>query len=202
MSAMPSPAQSKRYTGLLPVDLSIEGPAVCRADKQHDRFLNPRAPGGTQASLTLSRLLITFCIGVAAILAWQSYGDAAKEIIANSSPNFGWFAVQAAPAAQNAPNMIAPAVPTASSHDQQLVRAVPPDFDAVRQSVDRIATSQRQILRMVDQLAVRQEQIEREVTKLQAISQYILYKNSEPPQPTTGRVPTPVPRPSQVRMAR
>ena len=34
------------------------------------------------------RVLITFCAGVAATLAWQSYGDAAREIIANSYPQF------------------------------------------------------------------------------------------------------------------
>jgi hypothetical protein len=31
---------------------------------------------GKRTSRTLTRFLITFCIGVAATLAWQSYGDA------------------------------------------------------------------------------------------------------------------------------
>jgi hypothetical protein len=32
------------------------------------------------------RLLIAFCIGIVATLAWQSYGGAVREMIANSSP--------------------------------------------------------------------------------------------------------------------
>src|SRR6266850_1198118 len=60
-----------------------------------------------------SRFLITFCIGVAATLAWQSYGDAARQIIASSYPQLGWLALQPAPTAQNAPDVIALAAPAA-----------------------------------------------------------------------------------------
>ena len=50
--------------------------------------------------------------------------------------------------------------------------------------------------RTVDQLTAGQEQLTREITKVQAIEQYILYKNSEPP------ASKPVARPSQGRTAR
>src|SRR5258708_9249185 len=63
------------------------------------------------------RFLIAFGIGVAATLAWQSYGDAAREIIASSYPQLGWLAPQAA-AAQTAPTTLAAA--TASLHQQVL----------------------------------------------------------------------------------
>src|SRR5690242_1182065 len=53
-----------------------------------------------------SRFLIAFCVGVAATLAWQSYGDAARETIASSYPQLGWLAPQAA---QAAPTTIAAA---------------------------------------------------------------------------------------------
>jgi len=73
----------------------------------------------------------------------------------------------------------------------------------VRQSVDQIATRQEQITRTVDEVAAGQEQMARDITKLQAISQYILYKNSEPPQrPAPVCVPTPIPWPSQAQTAR
>lgn len=54
---------------------------------------------GKQASFALARFLITFCSGVAATLAWQSYGDAARKMIANSSAQHRWSAPQAAPVA-------------------------------------------------------------------------------------------------------
>jgi sporulation related protein len=54
---------------------------------------------GKQASFALARFLIAFCMGVAATLAWQSYGDAARKTIASSSPQPGRSAPQAAPEA-------------------------------------------------------------------------------------------------------
>ena len=77
--------------------------------------LDTRPSLGKRASRTLARILITFCIGVAATLAWQSYGDAARQMIANSYPQLGWLAPQGAPIAQTAPNMVAPAAPAALS---------------------------------------------------------------------------------------
>jgi len=61
---------------------------------------------------------LSFCIGVAATLAWQSQGDTVREIIANSYPELGWLAPQAAPD---------PPSPMST------------DLVAVRQSVDLLA---------------------------------------------------------------
>jgi len=154
-------------------------------------------------------------------LTWQSYGDAARELIVNSYPQLGWLGPQAEPVAQNAPDMIALAVRAATSLDQQQLNAMSLDLDAARQSIDRIATSiaagqeqmthsvdriaanQEQIARSVDQLAAGQEQMTREITKLQAVEQYVLYRNSEPlPRPAPAQVPKPVLRPSQAPIAR
>jgi hypothetical protein len=156
--------------------------------------------------------LITFCIGVAATLGWQSYGDAAREMIASSYPQLGWLAPKPAANAENAPELIALAAPDAPSADQQQFKALSHNLDAVRQSVDRIAASQEQMTRSFDKIAASQEQITRgvdriaagqqqmtrEITKLQEIEQYVLYKSSESPPP----VPAPAarsraPRPSQ-----
>jgi flagellar hook-basal body complex protein FliE len=157
--------------------------------------------------------LITFCIGVAATLGWQSYSDAAREMIASSYPQLGWVAPQ----------------PSSAPPDQQQLNAM--SLDAVRQSIDRIVTSQEQITRSVDRiapsvqeqmtrsidriaasqeevarsvnrLATGQEQMTREITKLHEIAQYALYKNSEPPvQPATPPARKPVPQSSQAPTA-
>jgi hypothetical protein len=171
--------------------------------------------------LSPTSFLITFCIGVAATLAWQSYGDVAREMIANSYPQLGWLAPKAEPVALNAPDTTAQATPPS---DQQLLNAM--SLDAVRQMVDRVAASQEQItravdriapsvdasqeqlthsidriaasheqmLRSIDRLTASQEQMMREITKLQEIEQYILYKNSEsqPAAPARSRAPRPL----------
>jgi hypothetical protein len=63
----------------------------------------------------------------------------------------------------------------------------------MRQTVDRIAVTQEQITRNVEKLTAGQE--------LQAVGQYILYKNSEPPPPQAS-APAATTRSSQARMAR
>src|SRR5262249_54918347 len=116
--------------------------------------------------LAFARYLIVFFIGVGATIAWQTYGDQAREMIA----------------------------PATLSEDQQRFNALWLDLDAMRQSIDKVATSvatsQEQITRSVDQLAAGQEQMTREISKLQAVEQYVLYKNSEPavrPAPPTSK---------------
>jgi len=97
--------------------------------------------------------MMTFCIGVAATLAWQSYGDAARQMIANSHPQFGWLIPQRALTVQKAPDMIAPAASPAPYRDYQQLDAMLRDLHAMQQSVDRIAAGQEQLARTTDQIA-------------------------------------------------
>jgi hypothetical protein len=180
-----------------------------------------RSSLGKRALLALVHFLIIFCIGVAATLAWQSYGDAGREMIANSYPQLGWLAPQA-PVAQSAPDVIALAAPATPSPDQQQSNVTSVDLDAVRQSIDQIvnnmgtnqeqitrtvdriaasvAASQERITHSVDQLTVSQEWLTREITKLEEIEQSIRHRDLEPlplsPRPAPASAPKPVPRPN------
>src|SRR5712671_3025843 len=107
MSAMPSPAQSEFYAGRLSVEPSVKAPAIRPTAVENDPSPITQQSLRKRASRSLARFLITFCIGVAAALAWQSYGDAARQIIASSYPQLGWLAPHAEEVAQNAPDMIA-----------------------------------------------------------------------------------------------
>jgi len=159
MGAMPSRAKSESYKGLLPIELSVEAPAVFMSGLGSQRFATEQQSDRQETSRPFARSLITFCIGVAATLTWQSYNDAAKQIIASWSPQFAWLAPQA-PVARSAPDPI----------EQMITRIAA-----------NIAAGQEQISRTVDQLAAGQEQITREVIKLEAISQYGSSKSLEPP---------------------
>jgi len=53
------------------------------------------------------RFLMIFFVGVAATLAWQSYGGAAKETIASWSPHLGWLAPPPAPAGTSPEQLVA-----------------------------------------------------------------------------------------------
>jgi hypothetical protein len=112
---------------------------------------------------------------------WQSYGDAAREMIANASPQLSWLAPQVA-VAQTAPDPIAPMT---SSPDPQELKAMSADLTAVRQQLDQLAA----------QVTASQEQMVREfAAKLQAAEQDILATISLPsaqPAVAPGHKPAP-----------
>jgi hypothetical protein len=82
----------------------------------------------------ISRLLVAFCIGVTATLAWQSCSDAARQLAQTSSSQFGGSALIAQPT----PNAFATATfASRFPSDQHLA--------AVQEDVDRLAVSPQQI---------------------------------------------------------
>jgi hypothetical protein len=161
------------------------------------------------------RYLVAICIGVAAILAWQSYGEAAKQIIATRAPELGWSPEakhmiagwvqqlgwtkppvvdsKAAPVTQTAPEMVAPKAPAALSLDPQQVQQIQANIAA---AVERHLADVRET---VEQLAASQDQLMREVTKLQAANEEILAKIPTPPPKrpaASARKPTPTAPPT------
>jgi|SRR5262245_38058423 len=94
-----------------------------------------------RASRGLARFLIVFCTGVAATLAWQSYGNAAREMIANSSPQLGWL------------------VPSTSSSPEQQLKAMSTDFATVRQRVDQLAANQQRMAGDITKLLTDQQEL-------------------------------------------
>jgi hypothetical protein len=186
MSAMPSPIEADYPSGSLPIRGSLESTELNPGDLEDDPFATRTEQRqernvGRRSSSPLG-LLIMFCVGVGVTVAWYSFGSPVREAIAGMSPQLAWVASQ--PAAQLASD---PA-PAAPSIDQQL-SAASLDIDAVRLNVDRIATAQDKIIRSIDQLAAGQEQLTKEIAKLQAVEQYILYKNSEPPATRSAPAP-------------
>ena len=61
------------------------------ADLNNSPFLTDRPSLGRRTSRSLARFLVAACVGVAATLAWQSYGGTAKQMIANSAPQLSWL---------------------------------------------------------------------------------------------------------------
>jgi hypothetical protein len=132
------------------------------------------------------RFLIAFCVGVAATLSWQSYGDVARQNIANSYPQLAWLAPEAA-VAQTAPTTI---VPSTTSPDQQQLKAMSFDLATLRQRVDQIAAGQDRITRDI-------------TAKLQAAEQDIIDKiSAPPPQPAAAQSRKSAPPPLQLAPSR
>jgi hypothetical protein len=56
------------------------------------RHRNERPSVGKRALIALVRFLVIFCIGISGTLAWQSYGDQVREMIASSHQQLSWLA--------------------------------------------------------------------------------------------------------------
>src|SRR5262249_25468722 len=143
----------------------------------------------------LVRFLVPCCLGVAATLAWQSYGDAAKETVATFTAQNGWSVAWLSPArpetAQSAPVAqsagLAPSPPAAPASDSQPVKTMTLGLAATLTTMrDR-----------VDQLAAGQKDTANEIAKLQATEQEIQHKIStlmpRPAAAATSKPTTAVP---------
>ncbi len=140
---------SAHYAGLLPVELSDGSPPIRPTTFENDALANRHPPGRKRASRVLSRFLIAFSIGVAATSAWQSYGDEARQMIANSYEQLGWLAPRRALLVHEAPDAIA--APAVSYPDQ--LDVILRDLHAMRQSLDGIVAGQELITRSIDGIA-------------------------------------------------
>ena len=153
MSARPKPAQSEFLDDSLPVKLSGEPAPIRLADLKNDQLpsgrlslgnLDPLGSLGRLEPLAFARYLITFSIGVAVALAWQSYGNATREVAALKAISLDRDAVR------QSLDRIATSV--ATSQEQMT----------------------RRIERSIDRIAAGQEQTTREISDLQTVEQYIL----------------------------
>jgi hypothetical protein len=91
----------------------------------------------------LSRFIIVFCGGVATTLAWWSYGDAARRMIASSYPQLRSLAAPRAQTAPEAPDIIVP-------YPNQL-DATLREPHTTRPNLDRIVPAQ-ELTRNTDQI--------------------------------------------------
>jgi hypothetical protein len=126
--------------------------------RKGDRVASERLPARRRISRAFTRFLVTILIGVGGTLAWQSYGNAAKEM-----------AMAQAPALRGLLSVLPtkpPAVAASANPAQQ------PGFSA--SSLDALRRS-------VEQLAARQERMAQNVVALQAIGEDIRQKMSFTP---------------------
>jgi hypothetical protein len=115
----------------------------------------------------LTRFSIAALIGVGATLGWQSYGDAAKEMVIARAPTLAWLAISTTKP---------PVVATTSPGPVQQLEPLAFNLDIVR--------------RGVEQLAAKQEQMTQNIATLQAVEEDIRLVHASVPGPTGGLYPT------------
>ena len=180
MSARLKPTQSEFVEDTLLVKPSVEVPAIRLADLKNDPTgrssignLDPLGRLGRLEPLAFARYLITFSIGEALALAWQSYRAATREAASLRAISFDRDAMR-----QSLDRFAA----SVATNQEQMTR---------------------RIERSIDRLAAGQEQTTREISDLQTVEQYILDKISTLPQRSAPMtVSKPILRSTQVPMPR
>jgi hypothetical protein len=148
------------------------------------------------------RFLVAICIGVGATLAWQSYGEAAKQIIATKAPELGWsppakqliaswvqqFGWTKPPAGPESSTVQSSPTPPQTASLAQTAPAVVTPRAAIAPAIDpeqvhQISVDLGALQQTVEQIAGGQDQIRREIDRLQGAVAEILIKIPEPPPP-------------------
>jgi hypothetical protein len=160
----------------------------------YDRLLAIETQTKRRRSRGFARFLLAICIGVAATLAWQSYGEEAKQIIATKAPELGW--------SPEAKQMIASWTqpPTGSEKHLPVAQTAPAAPSIDPEKVQQMTQSLAELRQTVEQLAAGQDQMTRVIGRLEsAVTQLIVKMPEPPPQPPAApaRKPTPTaPSPS------
>jgi hypothetical protein len=185
------------------------------ADRNNRPFPTDRPSLGRRTSRGLPRFLVAACFGVAATLAWQSYGGTARQMIADLAPQLSWLllsppatspppgdertAEQPGPADFQAPApqaASAQAGVVASTASETAASTVPAAPSPELQQLETMARDLAVVRQSVEQLAAGQEQMARDIAKLQTAGQDIRRRISTlpPTAATTPRKPVPPPQ--------
>jgi hypothetical protein len=172
MSAKTGSAQ-RRYAGLLPIEPAddffrpIDVKPIDLKPEPID--LTPEAvpfpkgqPSVRKRPRGFARLLIAFGTSVAATLLWQSYGDAAREVITNSYTRLGWLASRPALTTQNPRphDVVGLAAPPAPSPEKLNATSFGLDAVGLNNIATTIGADREPTPRSTDQIAIGQEQEE------------------------------------------
>jgi hypothetical protein len=167
-------AISDQSIGIRPVKPSIRFPRS--SSLKDDQVANDRPSVGRRIFRTLTRFFIAVLIGVGGTLAWQSHGDAAREMVVARAPTLAWLL--------SVSTTKSPAVAATSPDPVQQLEPLASNLDVVRRSVE--------------QLAAKQDQMAQNIATLQAVEEDIRQKMSST-SPSQQAAPIPQPKPPQPR---
>jgi hypothetical protein len=186
-------------------------------DVKNERLPIGRSSLGRRASRTVARFLIAALIGVAVTLAWQSYGEAAKQMIAGwAQQQLGWSLWLLATSSPLGPEMVAeqpsPPAVQASAPDAPQARPVAqtgPEMVAPTpaaapsperptpgaapsrelQQLDAVVRDLASLRQNIEKLAAGQEQMARNIARLEAAEQDIRHRMISAPPPQSAAAP-------------
>jgi hypothetical protein len=197
--------------------LAPEWPSAIEAQSrglENGYLASGRPPIVRRTLRSLARFSIAALIGVGATLAWQSYGDKAREMLSTQVPSLGWLLVstttltpdgqgsaQNAAARQSAPipQTAAPAAAVTTPEFTQL-EPIARDLAAMRRSLEQIAVKQEQMAQNIATLQAAEQEIRKKISS-RPLAQTISDQPRKPAKPPANSSPAqspPVPLPPPV----
>jgi hypothetical protein len=159
---------------------------------QNDRPASDRPSIGRRIFRALVRFFIAVLIGVGATLAWQSYGDEAREAVRTRAPSLVWLLPVSTPKSDLA--AVRSSLEQLAVKQEQIAQAVP-SFDSVQQ-LEPITRDLAAVRSSLEQLAVKQEQMAQNIATLQAVVERDMRQTTSSPLPSQA-VPLPPHKPKQ-----
>jgi hypothetical protein len=151
-------ARSDQHNEIQPMRLAIESPHPSSVDE--GQVASDR-PSIVSRKLRLPRFFIAVVIGIGATLGWQSYVDAAREIVVEQIPT------------------LASLLPVSTTKSRALAATSP----EIVQQLLPLTFGINVMRRSVDQLAAKQEQLAQNIAVLQAAIEEDVRQKASPPTP-------------------
>ena len=164
------------------------------------------------ASRGFVRYVLAICIGVAATLAWQSYGQTAKRIIATKVPELGWSPetkqtiatwveqlgwtkppTSSDAAARPSLPETAQAATVAQTAPDKVAPRMPIAVSVDPQQIQQIARDIAGLRQSVEQVVASQTKMAGEINNLLVTDMEIFLKIPTPPQPPAALSRKPIP---------
>jgi hypothetical protein len=193
------PAGDDLHLGIAP-DLD---PEASERKAIYDRLVAIENKIKNRGSRGFGRYLFAILIGVAATMAWQSYGESAKQIIATRAPELGW--------SPKTRQIIATSIewvgwttrPSGGPEKQApLAQTAPTNPSLDSGQLHQMTQSLVGLQQTIEKLAGGQDQIAREVRRVESAVAELNAKIPESPQPPVAPAPKPIPVPPSSRAPR
>src|SRR5713226_4596226 len=178
-------ARSDQRIGIRPMKPSIRSPRP--SGLKDDHIASDRPSIGRRIFRTLTRFFIAVLIGIGATLAWQSHGDAARDMVVARAQLLGWlFSISTTKS---------PAVAATAPDPVQQLEPLASNLDVVRRSVEQLAAKQEQMAQNIATLQAVDEDIRQKVSSPPPSQQAPSIPQHKPPQPRvqSSSVPRPPP---------
>ena len=174
-SARNPDVRSDLRSGRQPLKSPIHSP---HRSTLNDREVASERPSiGRRMLRSLTRFSIAALIGVGATLGWQSYGDAAKEMVIARAPTLAWLL--------SISTTKPPVVATTSLGPVQQLEPLTFNLDVVRRSVEQLAAKQEQMAQNIAALQAVEEDIRQKISSASTApaQQAASIAQPNPPQP-------------------